>query len=647
MQTRFIRVGAATCSLGLAGAAFAGGGERFDVSFSDVDIFNANLPVENLQTADTAGLGGRYFASFGHSNIDIDVCWNTGVTYSGWASELAFVMEMEDGTAAGEGALFVLAPSPFAGDDTGSDVEGACSNRQALDEIDNPFTAFTFQVANDGLVDCGITATWDDGTGLRHSFCNTASFYFTLGADAPASCIGGTGSCIEVHSEPGCDDQVCCATTCDVNAGGDPFCCDSTWDSTCVELATALCDIFVYSCDAPAFANDCATSPTALSNGDSIAFDTTLANVDGPAISCADGGAANAWFLVSNDGLADQQLTASTCNQALYDTALTLYDAGSVGSPIDPTTLGATEVACNDDGAGCADFSSTLIGTMEAGKQYLISVSGYQGAVGSGTLSVSWETPEPPIDPYTCDAPGPDSFSQTVTGAVLQDNAVACAAGGITDANGFARIYSAADVGADAFTIDCIEFGIANSGSYCEGAVNVYTTPNATPAPLADMTLVASAPYGFYPTAGAELSVVSFDGGADIDLSSGDSLVIEFSVNPSLDGFAAIAGGVAADVSSGTTYIRSDACGITEYADYASIGFDVEWFVSVLGTSGGGGTPCPADFNGDNVVDGADFGQILASWGPCPAPCPADLDGNGEVNGADVGLVLSQWGPCP
>ena len=56
---------------------------------------------------------------------------------------------------------------------------------------------------------------------------------------------------------------------------------------------------------------------------------------------------------------------------------------------------------------------------------------------------------------------------------------------------------------------------------------------------------------------------------------------------------------------------------------------------------------CAGDFNGDGQVDGADFGSILAAWGPCPAPCPEDLNGDGQVNGADVGSFLALWGPCP
>ena len=56
--------------------------------------------------------------------------------------------------------------------------------------------------------------------------------------------------------------------------------------------------------------------------------------------------------------------------------------------------------------------------------------------------------------------------------------------------------------------------------------------------------------------------------------------------------------------------------------------------------------PCPGDFNNDGVVDGADFGSILALWGACGG-CPEDITGDGQVNGADVGAFLASWGLCP
>lgn len=50
------------------------------------------------------------------------------------------------------------------------------------------------------------------------------------------------------------------------------------------------------------------------------------------------------------------------------------------------------------------------------------------------------------------------------------------------------------------------------------------------------------------------------------------------------------------------------------------------------------------DLNGDGLVDGADLGILLASFGDCPPECcPADLNNDGEVNGADLGILLGQW----
>lgn len=69
-------------------------------------------------------------------------------------------------------------------------------------------------------------------------------------------------------------------------------------------------------------------------------------------------------------------------------------------------------------------------------------------------------------------------------------------------------------------------------------------------------------------------------------------------------------------------------------------------FFVVPGEGGGGGDGCLGDINDDGIVNGADFGSLLASWGSCPG-CPADLNDDGEVDGADVGLLLSVWGVCP
>jgi hypothetical protein len=55
---------------------------------------------------------------------------------------------------------------------------------------------------------------------------------------------------------------------------------------------------------------------------------------------------------------------------------------------------------------------------------------------------------------------------------------------------------------------------------------------------------------------------------------------------------------------------------------------------------------CPADFNGDCLVNVVDFLILLAAWGTDPGG-PPDIDGNGVVNVNDFLLLLAAWGPCP
>ena len=53
---------------------------------------------------------------------------------------------------------------------------------------------------------------------------------------------------------------------------------------------------------------------------------------------------------------------------------------------------------------------------------------------------------------------------------------------------------------------------------------------------------------------------------------------------------------------------------------------------------------CPADFDGDGLVGGADLGQFLLLWNEFNAR--ADLNGDGRVDGEDFGAFLVSWGGC-
>jgi len=85
----------------------------------------------------------------------------------------------------------------------------------------------------------------------------------------------------------------------------------------------------------------------------------------------------------------------STCDMVTFDTRLGVY-----GPDIDCTTIGVDDLlACNDDGSGCSTYTSQLFFEVEAGRNYLLRLGGWQGAVGTGTFDLINQTPpEPPAN---------------------------------------------------------------------------------------------------------------------------------------------------------------------------------------------------------------------------------------------------------
>jgi hypothetical protein len=52
--------------------------------------------------------------------------------------------------------------------------------------------------------------------------------------------------------------------------------------------------------------------------------------------------------------------------------------------------------------------------------------------------------------------------------------------------------------------------------------------------------------------------------------------------------------------------------------------------------------PCPADLNGDNIVNGVDLGLLLSAWGTAEQ----DITGDALTDGTDLGILLASWGAC-
>ncbi len=438
----------------------------------------------------------------------------------------------------------------------------------------------------------------------------------------------------------------CCIRTCDPSTGGDSFCCDVEWDSTCVELANSICDLFEYACNAPAYANDCASSPVLLANGDSVAFSTVGANNDGPQITCAEGGGPNVWYLVEIDTDVDQLITASTCGAADYDTALTLWDAGLIGSSFDLNQLPDVLERCNDDGGGCPGYTSRLEYPVTAGHQYLLSVSGWGGGFGSGTLTVSWDELQLEFPEPICDTPGDTTITQFVSAPEDLDinGGVWC---GFGSSNGFCRTFAADTLGGP-FEVNCVDFGWRMDGVGSMPAVITLYKSNQQNPIGATLESIASVECSLIGPGGVAyiISSIAFEDPVLVDLVEGEWLMVEVTYLRNLwfsgTGYGGLMGVALADTDGTEGYFH---CGEV----YAGTMSEVGWphyqpYMAFNGNPASGS--CTGDFNDDGLVNGADFGSLLAAWGPCPG-CPEDLNGDGSVTGADVGLLLSVWGACP
>jgi hypothetical protein len=649
---RFIKASAALGVAAMATSAFAGDVTRIDVNFSNVDYWSADQggvdPTSpNYNGQNVAAQEGRNLSSFGASNVDIDVCWNTGATYENWASECSMALYLTDGTA--EGELFYILGSLFEGNDTGPTAVGTCLNFLAPTETVTAVPPLTYFITNS--TDVAVVSTYNDGTATRAGTVNNVDFYFELAAPTNPACVDAIGSCAEVHPTPGCSDAACCVLACDPALGGDPFCCETEWDQNCVNAAIALCGIFQYECATTGAspANDCATSPTPATNGTVYAFDTTNANTDGPdEIDCGSADEdlpiwSDIWYTI--DCNTDGFLTATCCNTADFDTKIAVYNAGVQGSTFDPAELPSSFIGCNED---CADdavlFTSELVVPVSSGNQYLIRLGGFAQAVGTGDIRIDIDEPAAKLPPQVCTEPGLDPVTQSDSLDITANSGVLCPAGD----NYYARTYSKAELGGGTYAINCINFGVDNDGSYVPGVINLYVSQTQVPV-TADLIILATNPFGIYTTVEAGLVTVSFADPVCVDLADGEYLVVEMICPPVVGGNGVTFNGSATD-NTGlvATYIKAANCGLADYGTLEGIGFPNQWTVEVSGTNNCSDDPgCPGDFDGNGGVDGGDFGLILSKWGACPAPCPEDLDNNGEVNGADVGLLLTFWGTCP
>lgn len=162
--------------------------------------------------------------------------------------------------------------------------------------------------------------------------------------DAPFECPDADHNCFETGG-PGCTDPACCEQVCT----DDPFCCDTEWDSLCVDQAEDVCD----GCGDPSAGNCCKANGTPFCDNreccDAVcADDPFCCDTEWDSL-CADGAAKVSACDCVDDCLGDLDASGEVDGA---DLALLLGDWGQCDDPGDcPADLDDSGVV---DGADLA-----------------------------------------------------------------------------------------------------------------------------------------------------------------------------------------------------------------------------------------------------------------------------------------------------
>jgi len=388
-------------------------------------------------------------------------------------------------------------------------------------------------------------------------------------------------------------------------------------------------------CDASGPPNDsCANAAVAIEGANP--FDNTFAATDYGVASCGFNGAPftkDVFWRFTAGQTGDYQL--DTCGTGAFDTGIEIWS--------DCPDAGGTMLACNDDGGGCAAFSSKITFAMTAGTTYVIRVGGWQGAIGATDLNITFIGDAP-----GCGDPGTGDCC-VANGTPFCEDAACCTQ--ICAADAFCCDTQWDQICANAAIAGCTNCQVAPpANDECASATNLpvgvtaYSTSGATGTTLActkfgNGNIYNDIWYRHTATGNGELVISlcgsTFDTKVAVFDACGGALV---ACDDDADAPSACAGTLQSEIRFTPT------CGTTYYISvgaYGAAGFGSgNITVTQAGTCA---APCPADFNGDGAVGSADVSFLLNAWGTAQG----DLNGDGITGSADLAVLLNAWGACP
>lgn len=398
------------------------------------------------------------------------------------------------------------------------------------------------------------------------------------GGGSGGGCGGSAaGDCCVAGTVTGCADVECCTLIC----AQDAFCCDTQWDQVCADAAVLQCSVCGGGGNAPA--NDNCADAQSISLGDT-AFDTNFATTDGnnptdPSCGAFGQGFYNdVWFAFTAPAAGN--FTASTCNQASFDTRIDVLDG-----------CGGALLGCNDDDAACG-LTSVASFDAAANQTVLIRVGAYGAAgFGTGTLTIADGSGGGGGDP-----PG----SSCDLAVVLEAGDTAFNTAGMTGDMDTTGYCDPGPFGTDInYNVFWYSFSPTQSGTYEVSTCNLATWDTR-------LTVLTGC--------GPETAVACNDDGTGC---ASFSSYLTFEASCDTTYFICVGAYSAAGTGAGTLHVAT-----------------------ANGVDCGGGGGVDGDLDGDGSVDGADLAICLSNWGGSGG----DADGDGDTDGADLSMILGNWG---
>lgn len=122
--------------------------------------------------------GDALLVAWGFENVEADVYWNEGASFSNWANEVRLgISDIDLGDEKGDAYFWVEAPFP---DQFGADAPGSFYHATGGQFDSGDISNLGYTLGSEGDIAAVAYSTWDDGTGLPSGVFTSGTVWVTF-----------------------------------------------------------------------------------------------------------------------------------------------------------------------------------------------------------------------------------------------------------------------------------------------------------------------------------------------------------------------------------------------------------------------------------------------------------------------------------